>query len=223
MPFIKKRFLTYKEFANATIDQLFTSDQIKGAVKYSANWFKTSFIRNNGNGQFTIEALPATAQFSCVNGIVAEDINGDGNLDICLNTNDFSTTPSLGRYDALNGLVLTGNGDGTFNPLSIQQSGVFIPGNGRAFCMLATTNNSPVFAASQNRGQLKLFSLKNKNTVVALPANAVAGELVLTNNKKRKVEFPIGSSFLSQSSRLLLKTDAIKQITWIGADGKKWQ
>ena len=223
LPFIKKRFLTYKEFANATIDQLFTPDQIKDAVIYSANWFKTSFIRNNGNGQFTIEALPATAQFSCVNGMVAEDINGDGNLDICLNTNDFSTTPSLGRYDALNGLVLTGNGDGTFNPLSIQQSGVFIPGNGRAFCMLATANNLPLFAASQNRGQLKLFSLKNKNTVVALPANAVAGELVLTNNKKRKVEFPIGSSFLSQSSRLLLKTDAIKQITWIGADGKKWQ
>ena len=223
LPFIKKRFLTYKEFAGATIDQLFTPEQIKDAVKYSATWFKTSLLRNKGNGQFTIEALPAPAQFSCVNGMVAEDINGDGNLDISLNTNDFSTAPSLGRYDALNGLVLTGNGDGTFNPLNIQQSGVFIPGNGRAFCLLATANNLPLFAASQNRGPLKLFSLKNKNTVVAAPANAVAAELVLTNNKIRKIEFPMGSSFLSQSSRQLLKTQAIKQITWIDRDGKKWE
>lgn len=223
LPFIKKRFLTYKEFAGATIDQLFTPEQIQDAKKYSATWFKSSLIRNNGNGRFTMEELPAPAQFSCVNGMVAEDFNGDGNLDICLNTNDFSTTPSLGRYDALNGLVLTGNGDGTFNSLTIQQSGVFIPGNGRALCIMGTANNSPVFAASQNRGQLKLFSLKNKTVVIPVPVNAVAAELVLSNGKKRKVEFPVGSSFLSQSSRLLLKTDAIKQVIWAGADGKKWE
>jgi len=155
--------------------------------------------------------------------MVAEDFNGDGNLDICLNTNDFSTTPSLGRYDALNGLVLTGNGKGNFDALTIQQSGVFIPGNGRAFCILATANNSPVFAASQNRGQLKLFSLKNKTIVTTVPSSAVAAELILSSGQKRKVEFPLGSSFLSQSSRLLLKTDAIKQVIWIGADGKEWQ
>ena len=223
LPFIKKRFLTYKAFAGATIDQLFTADEIKGAKKYTATWFKTSFIRNNGNGQFTMEELPAVAQFSCVNGMIAEDFNGDGNLDICLNTNDFSTTPSLGRYDALNGLVLLGNGNGTFKPLTIQQSGVFIPGNGRAFCMLADATNSAFFAASQNRGQLKLFSLRNKIQVTGIPANAVAAELVLTNNRKRKIEFPSGSSFLSQSSRQILKTPAISQIIWISADGKKWQ
>jgi hypothetical protein len=223
LPFIKKRFLTYKEFAGATIEQLFTADEIKDAKKYTATWFKTSFIRNKGNGQFTIEELPAVAQFSCVNGMVVEDFNGDGNLDICLNTNDFSTTPSLGRYDALNGLVLMGTGNGTFNPLSIQQSGVFIPGNGRAVCMLGDGTNSAFFAASQNRGQLKLFSLKNKLQVTAVPADAVAAELNLTNDRKRKIEFPVGSSFLSQSSRQMLKTPAIKQITWISGDGKKWQ
>ena len=223
LPFIKKRFLTYKEFAGATIDQLFTADEIKGAKKYTATWFKTSFIRNNGNGHFTMEELPAIAQFSCVNGMIAEDFNGDGNLDICLNTNDFSTTPSLGRYDALNGLVLIGNGNGTFNPLTIEQSGVFIPGNGRAFCMLADASNSAIFAASQNRGQLKFFSLKNKFQVTGVPPNAIAAELVLTNNRKRKIEFPAGSSFLSQSSRKILKTPAISQIIWISGDGKKWQ
>ncbi len=223
LPFIKKKFLTYNEFAGATMDNLFTPEQLKGSVKYTATWFQTSLIRNNGNGHFTMEALPQQAQFSCVNGMVAEDFDGDGNLDICLNTNDFSSSPSLGRYDALNGLMLKGNGDGTFIPLSIQQSGIFIPGNGRAFCMLAAANNSALFAASQNRGQLKLFNLKNKFPLINVPVNAVAAELILSNNKKRKVEFPFGSSFLSQSSKRLLKTEAIKQITWISGDGKRWQ
>jgi hypothetical protein len=222
MPFIKKGFLTYKQFATATIDKLFTPEQMKGAIKYSATWFSNSLIRNNGNGKFSIEALPQAAQLSCVMGIVVEDLDGDGHLDVCLNSNDFSTIPSLGRYDAMNGLVLKGNGNGTFTALSIQQSGVFIPGNGRAFCMLSTANNSALFAASQNRGQLKIYGLRNSLPVVVVPQNAIAAELLLSNNKKRKVEFSTGSSFLSQSSKRLLKTNAIKEIKWIyDITGKK--
>jgi len=223
MPFIKKNFLTYKEFASATVDKLFSDEQKKDMLKYTATWFKSSIIRNNGNGSFIMEELPAIAQLSCVYGMVVEDFDGDGNLDICLNTNDFGTIPSLGRYDALNGLMLKGNGQGDFVPLSIQQSGLFIPGNGRAFCMLAAAGGSPLFAASQNRGDLKLFRLKTGFTLVPVPAKAVAAELLLSGNKKRKVEFPFGSSFLSQSSKTVLNTKAVKQITWIGSDGRKWQ
>lgn len=223
LPFIKKKFLTYKEFAEATIDQLFTPEQIKGALKYSATWFKNSFIRNDGKGSFTIIALPVTAQLSCVNGIVVEDFDSDGNLDICLNTNDYGTIPSLGRYDALNGLVLKGDGKGNFESLSLLQSGIYIPGNGRALCMLAGANNSPIIAASQNRGDLKLFKLNNGNSLVTVPENAVYAELKMKDERKRKVEFPIGTSFLSQSSKHLIKTTAISEILWAGSDGKIWQ
>jgi len=67
MPFIKKRFLTYKAFGNASFDQLLTPEEKKGAIKYTANYLKSSFIRNNGNGKFTIEPLPDVAQFSVIN------------------------------------------------------------------------------------------------------------------------------------------------------------
>ena len=55
---------------------------------------------------FTIKPLPDIAQFSVINGMIAEDFDGDGNLDICMNTNDYSTELGNGRYDALNGLIL---------------------------------------------------------------------------------------------------------------------
>jgi hypothetical protein len=163
------------------------------------------------------------AQFSCVNGILIEDFDADGNLDIGLNTNDFGTIPSLGRYDALNGLVLKGDGKGNFTPLTIQQSGIFIPGNGRAFCILAAADNSPLLAASQNRGELKIFKMNNGSRLIMVPSKAVAAEIILTDNRKRKIEFPVGSSFLSQSSKAIVKTESIKQITWIDLSGKKWQ
>ena len=67
-------------------------------------------MRNNGAGKFSLEPLPATAQLSALNGMVADDFDNDGNLDVCINTNDFGSDPSTGRYDALNGLVLKGEG-----------------------------------------------------------------------------------------------------------------
>ena len=61
----------------------------------------------------------------------AEDVDGDGNLDIMMTGNDFGTDVSIGRYDALKGLVLKGDGKGNFKPLSISESGFFTKGNCR--------------------------------------------------------------------------------------------
>ena len=35
-----------------------------------------------------------------------DDFNGDGNLDIAAVGNDYGTEVSLGRYDAMNGLIM---------------------------------------------------------------------------------------------------------------------
>src|SRR4029079_4981569 len=106
--------------------------------------------------KFSIEPLPAVAQFSAINGMIADDFDDDGNLDICINTNDYSTDPSNGRYDALNGLILKGDGKGRFIPLTILQSGIFIEGNGRALVKFRGNNGNVLVAASQNKGPLKI-------------------------------------------------------------------
>ncbi|WP_431215872.1 FG-GAP repeat domain-containing protein [Puia sp. P3] len=103
LPFLKKRFLTYNKFATTDFTQIFTPHELSGAVRYSANDMNSSFIRNHGNGTFTIQPLPDIAQYSAINGMVTDDLDGDGNPDICMSTNDFGTMPSYGRYDALNG------------------------------------------------------------------------------------------------------------------------
>ncbi|MGZ5252797.1 MAG: VCBS repeat-containing protein [Flavitalea sp.] len=162
MIFFRSKFQNYKLYADAPFEQIFTPEELKGALVLSANNFQHCFIRNNGNGKFELVPLPKTSQFSCINGMTVTDLNKDGNPDIIANGNDYGTEVSVGRYDACNGYVLLGDGKGSFRNLSILESGLFIPGNGKAMVMLTNPEAQTIFAASQNRGRLKIFGLNNR-------------------------------------------------------------
>src|SRR5258708_18272954 len=118
------------------MDEVLTPEQRKGALRLKSNTSKSCYLRNDGNGKFTMIPLPNQTQVSAINGMVVDDFDGDGNLDVMINGNDFGTEVGVGRYDALNGLMLKGDGKGHFNPQSILQSGVYIPGDGRALVKL---------------------------------------------------------------------------------------
>ena len=140
---------------------------------------------------------------SALDGMVVDDFDDDGNLDVVINGNDYGTEVGTGRYDAFNGLLLKGDGAGNFAPLSILQSGIFIPGNGKALVKLQGVSGNYLLAASQNRGPLKLYELKKKPRLVKLNADDMSAIISLKNGKTQKEEFYNGSSFLSQSSKLL--------------------
>jgi hypothetical protein len=131
--------------------------------------------------------------------MVAEDFDGDGNLDIVISTNDYGTDPNVGRYDALNGLVLQGDGKGGFVALNMLASGINIPGNGKALIKIMDANKQSRIIASQNRGPLQVY--QPRIPVVNIPFNSddAYAMLTLTNGKKQRVEHYFGSSFLSQS------------------------
>jgi hypothetical protein len=148
--------------------------------------------------------MPAQAQFSAINGMVAEDFDGDGNLDLIANTNDYGTEPNVGRYDALNGLYLKGDGKGKFTSLSILQSGIFIPGNGRSLVKLKSAGGKCLLAASQNRGPLKIFELKNTSQLMEVGPADVSAVFKYKNGTTRNQEIYYGSSFLSESGRFLI-------------------
>jgi ASPIC and UnbV/FG-GAP-like repeat len=219
LPFLKKRFLTYKKFGEATFDKLFVPAEMENSIKYSANNFKSSFIRNNGNGTFTMTPLPDMAQYSAINGMVTDDFDGDGNLDICMNSNDYSTVPSFGRYDALNGLILKGDGKGKFTSLDILKSGVFIPENGRAMVKLRSSDGKYLVAASQNKGPLKMFQLNKNCSFLPLNPDDVSAIVIYKDGKHQKRETGYGSSFLSQSARFITVDSTIASIEITNSKG----
>jgi hypothetical protein len=221
MTSMRKKFPDYKSYATATMDQVLSPEQKEGATILRANNFQTSYIRNDGNGKFTMMPLPAQAQFSVINGMVAEDFDGDGNLDVVMNGNDYGTEVSTGRYDALNGLFLKGDGKGNFTPETILQSGIFIPGNGKALVKLKSAGNKCLLAAGQNRGPLKIFELKENINCIATQPSDVEVILKYKNGSSRKQELYYGSSFLSQSSRFLNIDDNILSAVVVDNKGRK--
>jgi len=202
------------------MDQLFTQEQLDGALKLKANNFTSSYCRNDGDGKFTLIALPFKAQLSALNGMVTDDFDGDGNLDVAINTNDYGTDVSTGRYDALNGLMLKGDGKGHFIPQSILESGIFIPGNGKALVKLKSKNGQYLLAAAQNRGPLKIFELKKECKQISLQPGDVSADILFKDGRKQRQECYYGVSFLSQSARFVTIGNNVTSVVITDSGGK---
>ncbi len=209
-PKFRRKFSRYKLFAKATMENLFTADEMKGVTIHEANHMSSSYIENLGGGKFRIKDLPVEAQIAPVNGIVVDDVDGDGNLDALLVGNDFGNEVFAGRLDAFVGLVLKGNGDGSFRAEKASTSGFKVEGDAKALVKV-TEKGRDVYVASQNRGVLKAFEVDRSGGEIFVPlADEIWCEILLPNGKTRKQEFYYGSGYLSQSSRKLRVPDNAK-------------
>jgi hypothetical protein len=218
---IKARFQNYKLFAAADMDSVLNKTMMKDALTLEANFMQSALIKNNGKKGFEVIALPDVAQRSVVNAMIADDFNGDGMIDLFMNTNDYSADPNVGRYDALNGLVLMGNGDCTFSPLSMLQSGVTITGNGKALTKLLNAKGEYLVAATQNRGPMLMFKLRLLNQhAIRWKVDDAYAITEMTNGKKIKTEAFFGDSFLSQSSRFFNVGTGVKTCTVYNKKGQ---
>jgi hypothetical protein len=217
---MRAKFQNYKSFAMATMDHVLTQEQQKGALRLTANFFSSCFLRNEGKGKFSLNALPVEAQVSVLNGISTGDFDGDGNLDVVINGNDFGTEVSVGRYDALNGLLLKGNGRGQFTRTTILQSGIFIPGNGKALVALRGAKGETLLAASQNKGPLKVLELKKGFENLGVQPFDESAIIKYKNGQAQKRELYYGASFLSQSARYLKVDKKIASVQIKDSRGK---
>ncbi|MEO5892653.1 MAG: VCBS repeat-containing protein [Ferruginibacter sp.] len=209
LPSLKKQFLTYKQFGEAAINQLLPADLSTTLILTATN-FKTCFIRNNGQGKFSLAALPVEAQFAPVYGMIAEDFDNDGKPDLVLCGNDYGTEVTNGRYDALAGLLLLGNGDGTFKAVAASESGISVTGDVKAMVHFKGAGNTSLVAVSQNRGPLKLFRSRKKGQVLSFKKEELYAIVYQADGKKRKIEHYFGSSFLSQSAAMIIKSGKIE-------------
>ncbi|MET4082771.1 hypothetical protein ABIB40_002735 [Pedobacter sp. UYP30] len=200
---LRTTYQNYKSFATATLDEILSTYKPKSELTVTINYPYSAFLKNEGNGKFSLTPLPKEAQVSVLNGFSVGDWDGDGNLDLAINGNDFGGEVSGGRYDALNGLVLKGNGKGGFSPVSILKSGFYIPGNGKALVKLRQTTGKTLLAASENRGPLRVFQSNQPTKNLTVNLDDVSGMITFKNGKKRKIELYYGNSFLSQSARFI--------------------
>ncbi|HQQ83995.1 MAG TPA: VCBS repeat-containing protein, partial [Cyclobacteriaceae bacterium] len=68
LPMLKKKYLKYSNYREQTITDVFTPEQMKGAITWTCNELRTSVIINQGQGRFEVRPLPMEAQFSPMYG-----------------------------------------------------------------------------------------------------------------------------------------------------------
>jgi len=155
IPSLKKKFLKYESYKDATINDIFTPEQLNAATKLEATNFSSSILINDGKGNFKIEPLPIEAQFSPVFAILVDDLDKDGDIDLLLGGNLYRVKPEVGRYDASYGTFLKGDGRGNFKTVLNRDCGLMIDGEVRDIkrikvgkdnlIIVARNNDTPIF------------------------------------------------------------------------------
>ncbi len=125
---MRKKFTSYKDYANATMQDIFSKDELAKASKLTATQSNTVCYLNR-NGKFEKVILPLEAQFSVVTKILADDFNHDGKTDLLLLGNRSDNRLKIGSIDANLGCLLLGDGKGNFTYASQITSGLAIKGD----------------------------------------------------------------------------------------------
>jgi len=159
MPSLKKKYLKYNKYANQTITDIFTPEQLKNSIHLKAFNLQSSLLINNGDGTFDIKPLPLEAQFSPMYGLLVKDLDGDGNLDILGGGNLHEVKPEVGRYDASYGVYLRGDGKGDFSVVRSRESGLRLEGAVRDIESLRVGKEELIVVA-RNNAALQLFTFK---------------------------------------------------------------
>ena len=162
MPGIKKKFEDYNSYANANLEDIYTTDYLENALHYQVKSFASVYIENTEEG-FKIHRLPVEAQISNINQILVEDFNQDGNLDALIAGNLYASEVETPRADAGIGLLLEGNGKGEFKAVKARESGFFVPGDVKDMVKLSTPNGEYIVCA-KNNDYLQLIKLRKPNS-----------------------------------------------------------
>jgi enediyne biosynthesis protein E4 len=130
VPILKKKFLYYKSYANAKIEDVIGGSQVD-CPSLSANTFQSIVLKNNNSILERID-LPIEAQYAPLFSIASIDANKDGIKDLILTGNLTRTRIRFGRYDANHGMLFLGDGKCGFNYVNQAKSGLGLRGDVRS-------------------------------------------------------------------------------------------
>ncbi len=227
---MRRRFPNYIDYATASFEKVFSKEELKDAYVVRANYFSTSYIENLGNGKFDIRPLPIETQFAPIFGMAIGDYNDDGNLDVLMVGNSYAPEVNWGRYDASYGVYLQGDGKGNFKTIPNKDSGFLVKGDAKGMAEIFMPTSSMqreakgrlIHLVAINSEGIKAVENQIINTqkIVSILPNEKYAILMLKNGKKRKHEFYYGSTYLSQSSRILKIDKEVIDIEVIDDKGK---
>ena len=229
MPFLNEKFTTYKDFALASLHEIYTPSCLKDAESYQANYLHSVCLINDGNGKFSMKELPHEAQIAPIFGTAILDLNQDGHLDLLAAQNFFTPQRETFPMNGGVGLTLLGNGDGSFRVLREDYSGFYVPKDAKSLCLVDIDGDrSPEVCVGSNNDTLSMFSLGKPLTALHIEGapenkNAIGTKIVskLPNGRSTIIEVQANSGYLSQSTAHYSPPHETESVEVSWGDGKE--
>lgn len=120
LPYLNKKYLSYKRYARAGLPELFTAEKLASSEIKLITELASCYFENTGDNTYVKRPLPLKAQFSSVWAIQVEDLDENGFMDLLLVGNQHEISTQLGRSDASHGVVLLNDQHGFFTALDQQ-------------------------------------------------------------------------------------------------------
>lgn len=158
MPFLKKKYPNYSDFAKASFSELLPADKLKKAKTNYIYELASCYFENTGNNKFKKHILPFTAQVSKIFAIEKFDFNNDGYLDLFIVGNDYEISTQLSRLDASHGTILINDTQGGFYKFNKEIPGVSGPArdieqiciDGKTHFIISFNNAEPLILKFNN-------------------------------------------------------------------------
>ena len=135
---MRPRFPDYKSYADATLTEVFTPEELQGATHLAANHLATTYFENV-SGKLREKPLPLAVQNSPIHALIVLDYDRDGKKDLLLGGNANRARLRFGKSDANYGLLLRGDGRGKFSVVPQSQSGFGLRGDVRSVLSVGNT------------------------------------------------------------------------------------
>jgi hypothetical protein len=159
IPPFKKKFIYFKDYADAGLHDILNDQMLKTAMHLKAVTLHSTVFRNEGN-KFTATPLPDAAQVAPIRALAWTDLNGDGHPDLLTAGNMSMVKVKLGSMDGNHGLVLAGDGKGHFEPVAYGRSGMNLRGDARGLGVIKRGGRKCVLAGVNNVGVMGYESEK---------------------------------------------------------------
>lgn len=127
----EEKFTDYKSWAESTIEDILTNEQLEKAYKYEVHTFASSLFLNKGSGQFEANNLPREIQMAPVYDFFAGDFFGNQKPAILAVGNNYGTRPEIGPL-ASHGVFLRINEENRLEVIPSSKSGFYAAGDVRS-------------------------------------------------------------------------------------------